>query len=102
MCGKCAVYAEGTRGCAERTRFAGGQGFARNELGLRGRTGICAEGTLPARREMSKKLSEAGEDGRKPLTNALFRGIILQKSSLFIAVFAFFARKRKKEGAFLR
>ncbi len=67
-----------------------------------GRTGICAEGTLPARREMSKKLSEAGEDGRKPLTNALFRGIILQKSSLVIAVFAFFARKRKKEGAFLR
>ena len=79
-----------------------GQGFARSKLGLRGRTGICAEGTLPARREMSKKLSEAGEDGRKPLTNALFRGIILQKSSLFIAVFAFFARERKKEGAFLR
>lgn len=79
-----------------------GQGFARSELGLRGRTGICAEGTLPARREMRKKLSETGEDGRKPLTNALFRGIILQKSSLFIAVFAFFARKRKKEGAFLR
>ena len=88
MCEKCAV-------CEE-------QGFARSELGLRGRTGICAEETLPARREMSKKLSEAGEDGRKPLTNALFRGIILQKSSLFIAVFAFFARKRKKEGAFLR
>lgn len=41
-------------------------------------------------------------DGRKPLTNALFRGIILQKSSLVIAVFAFFARKRKQEGAFLR
>ena len=75
LCGKCLVY---------------------------GRTGICAEETLPARRGMSKKLSEAGEDGRKPLTNALFRGIILQKSSLFIAVFAFFARKRKKEGAFLR
>ena len=89
MRGKCAVC-------------AGGQGFARRELGLRGRTEICAEGTLPARREMSKKLSETGEDGRKPLTNALFRGIILQKSSLFIAVFAFFARERKKEGAFLR
>lgn len=61
-----------------------------------GRTGICAEGTLPARREMSKKLSEAGEDGRKPLTNALFRGIILQKSSLFIAVFAFFCAEAEK------
>ena len=45
---------------------------------------------------MSKKLSEAGEDGRKPLTNALFRGIILQKSSLFIAVFAFFCAEAEK------
>lgn len=99
---KCAVCAEGTRGWAKSAGFAREHEFARSELGLRGRTGICAEGTLPARREMSKKLSEAGEDGRKPLTNALFRGIILQKSSLFIAVFAFFARKRKKEGAFLR
>ena len=103
MCGKCAVGAEGTRDCAENARFARRKrGFVRSELGLRGRTGICAEGTLPARREMSKKLSEAGEDGRKPLTNALFRGIILQKSSLLIAVFAFFARERRKEGAFLR
>ena len=86
----------------------GGHAGLRGSMDLRGvnsvcgRTGFCAEGTLPARRELSKKLSEAGEDGRKPLTNALFRGIILQKSSLFIAVFAFFARKRRKEGAFLR
>ena len=102
MCGKCMVYAEGAWVCAESARFTRRKrGFVRKVRGLRG-TGICAEGTLPARRELSKKLSEAGEDGRKPLTNALFRGIILQKSSLFIAVFAFFARKRKKEGAFLR
>ena len=51
---------------------------------------------MPARREISKKLSETGEDGRKPLTNALFRGIILQKSSLFIAVFAFFCAEAEK------
>ncbi len=101
MCGKCAVCAEETRGCAESAWFARDRDL-RGVNSVCGRTGICAEETLPARREMSKKLSETGEDGRKPLTNALFRGIILQKSSLFIAVFAFFARKRKKEGAFLR
>ena len=63
---------------------------------MRGVNSVCAGGHEFARREMSKKLSEAGEDGRKPLTNALFRGIILQKSSLFIAVFAFFCAEAEK------